>query len=353
MQRRFDGTPGEEATTMALYAGIDLHSNNSVLAVIDGQDTLRCRKRLPNDLARILSALAPHRDDLVGVVVESTYNWYWLVDGLMDAGYATHLAHTAAVPQYAGLKHGDDDSDARHLANLLRLEILPEGYVYPRAQRRVRDLLRQRLRLVQHSSSLMQSVQGLVSRLTGHGLSANAFRALTVTEVERLLPHELDRQTAWAPISVWLAARREIEDIEATVLGILRGQADFRQIKTAPGIGDILGPTILLETGPIERFASVGDYSSYCRMVEARRLSNGKKKGEGNRRSGNAFLCWAYMEAATFAIRYYEPVRRWYDRKASKRPRVLALKAVAHKIARGCYHVLRDHKAFDIDRAFG
>ena len=213
----------------------------------------------------------------------------------MESGYTTHLAHTAAVPQYAGLKHSDDDSDARHLANLLRLGILPKGYIYPRAQRRVRDLLRQRLRLVQHSTGLMQSVQGLVWRLTGHGISANAFRALTTDEVKRLLPHELDRQAAWAPISVWLAARREIEDIEATVLGILRGQPDFRQIKSAPGIGDILGPTILFETGPIERFASVGDYSSYCRMVEAKRMSNGKKKGEGNRRSGNRFLCWAYM----------------------------------------------------------
>lgn len=205
---------------------------------------------------------------------------------------------------------------------------------------------------MQRSSGLLQSVQALVSRLTGHGLSANAFRALTSDELERLLPHALDRHAALAPMHVWAAARREIEAIEACVLGMLRGRTDLRELKTAPGIGDILGPTILLETGPIERFASVGDYASYCRMVEAKRLSNGKKKGEGNRRSGNRFLAWAYIEAATFAIRYYPPIRRWYDRKASKRHRVLALKALAHQLARGCYHVLRDQTHFDIDRAF-
>lgn len=120
---------------MSLYAAIDLHSTNSVLAVIDEQDALKFRRRLPNDLTVIRNALSPYREDLVGVVVESTYNWYWLVDGLAESGYTMRLAHTAAVPQYAGLKHGDDDSDARHLANLLRLNILPVGFIDPREQR--------------------------------------------------------------------------------------------------------------------------------------------------------------------------------------------------------------------------
>ena len=337
---------------MPLYAAIDLHSNNSVLAVIDEHDVLQLRRKLPNDIVAIRGALERFREQLAGVVVESTFNWYWLVDGLMESGYPLHLANTAAVPQYSGLKHGDDDSDARHLANLLRLRILPTGYIYPREQRRLRDLLRQRLRLVQKSTGLMQSVQGMFSRLTGCGLSANGFRDLDFAHLEQQLPHPLDRHAALAPIHVWAAARQQIEAIEAVVREHLRGRADFRQLKSAPGVGDILGTTILLETGPIERFASVGDYASYCRMVDSARLSNGKRKGEGNRKCGNAYLAWAYIEAANFAIRYYDPVRRWYDRKASKRHRIVALKAVAHKIARGCYHALRDHVPFDVERAF-
>lgn len=337
---------------MQLYAAIDLHSNNSVLAVIDEHDALQLKRKLPNDIEAIRAALERFRDQLVGVVVESTFNWYWLVDGLMESGYTLHLANTTAVPQYAGLKHGDDNSDARHLANLLRLKILPTGFIYPREQRRLRDLLRQRMRLVQKSTGLMQSVQAMFSRLTGSGLSANNFRDLNFAQLERALPNALDRHMALAPIHVWAAARQQIEAIEAVVREDMRGRPDFKKLKSAPGIGDILGTTILLETGPIERFASVGEYASYCRMVDSKRLSNGKKKGEGNRKCGNAYLAWAYMEAANFAIRSYEPVRRWYDRKASKRHRIVALKAVAHKIARGCYHVLHDHVPFDIDRAF-
>ena len=117
---------------MKLYAGIDLHSNNSVIAVIDEQDRVVLQKRLPNELERILLALASFKQWLAGVVVESTYNWYWLVDGLMQAGYAVHLANTAAIVQYQGLKYSADEQDARWLAHLLRLGILREGYIYPR-----------------------------------------------------------------------------------------------------------------------------------------------------------------------------------------------------------------------------
>ncbi len=119
---------------MELYCGIDLHSNNSYIVVLEAGGRRHFARRLPNDLAAILAALAPFRDRLVGVVVESTYNWYWLVDGLMEAGYRLHLANPAAMKPYAGLKHVDDQSDADWLARSLALGILPEGYIYPAAE---------------------------------------------------------------------------------------------------------------------------------------------------------------------------------------------------------------------------
>jgi transposase len=144
---------------MTLYAAIDLHSNNGVLSVIDEHDHVVFERRLPNDLEQVLQALAPFLATLKALAVESTYNWYWLVDGLMDAGVDVRLVNTAAVPQYAGLKHGNDQSDARHLAHLLRLGILPEGYVYPRELRGVRDLLRRRFLLVRQSVTLTNSLR--------------------------------------------------------------------------------------------------------------------------------------------------------------------------------------------------
>jgi transposase len=129
------------------FVGIDLHSNNSYIAVIDTDNNRIFKKKVRNNLPEIIKLLAPFKQQIKGIVVESTYNWYWLVDGLMDNGFQLHLANPSAIKQYEGLKHCDDITDAFHLANLLRLDILPEGYIYPKQERPVRDLLRKRIHL--------------------------------------------------------------------------------------------------------------------------------------------------------------------------------------------------------------
>jgi len=139
---------------MKLYGAIDLHSNNNVTVLIDEQDKVVYEKRLPNDLAIIAQQLSGYQSSLEGIVIESTYNWYWLVDGLRDKGHQIHLANTAAIQQYEGLKHTDDTSDARWLAHILRLGILPEGYIYPKEERAVRDLLRKRGQLVRQPPTI-------------------------------------------------------------------------------------------------------------------------------------------------------------------------------------------------------
>jgi len=179
----------KEETKMKLYAAIDLHSDNNVTVVIDEQDRVVYQKRLPNDLALILKGFSVYRTELQGIVVESTYNWYWLVDGLMEQGYKVHLANTAAIQQYEGLKYTDDHSDARWLAHVLRLGVLPEGYIYPRADRPVRDLLRKRSQLVRQRTTNLLSIQNLMTRNTGSSLSANEIKGLDVQQVDELLPN--------------------------------------------------------------------------------------------------------------------------------------------------------------------
>src|SRR5436305_5492179 len=169
---------------MKLYGAIDLHSNNNVTVLIDEQDQVVYQKRLPNDLPLIARQLSGYRDRLQGIVVESTYNWYWLVDGLMEQGYKVHLANTAAIQQYEGLKYTDDHSDARWLAHLLRLGVLPEGYIYPKKERAVRDLLRKRSQLVRQRTANLLSIQNLYSRNTGWSLSANRIKKLTSEQVD-------------------------------------------------------------------------------------------------------------------------------------------------------------------------
>jgi transposase len=322
------------------------------VALTDETDRIVYRKRLPNDVATVLDVLAPYQDAITGLVVESTYNWYWLVDALMEAGYQVHLANTAAIVQYSGLKYSDDDTDAAWLAKLLRLGLLPQGTIYPKAERAVRDLLRRRLRLVQQHTGNILAVQNLFSRNRGRSISANEVRRLTPESVAELVT---DPNLALAIQSTVLAMRGQQAAIELLEREAWRQTKDtqaWRALQTVSGIGRILGLTIILETGPIERFAGVGNYASYCRCVGSTHVSNGKQKGKGNTKNGNKYLAWAYVEAANFAVRYNPQIKRYYQRKRAKTKGVVAIKAVAHKLARACYHILRDGSAFDVDRAF-
>ena len=192
---------------MALYGGIDLHANNSVIVLLNEQDEVIYRKRLPNALPTILGQLAPYHTEVKGLVVESTYNWYGLVDGLMEADYQVHLANPAAMQQYSGLKYTDDHSDARWLAHLLRLGVLPEGYIYPKAERAVRDLLRKRAHLVRQHTANVLSVQNIMARNTGARFSVKRIHELKRIDLERIQEEEqlildLNQGRLWLPSAI-------------------------------------------------------------------------------------------------------------------------------------------------------
>lgn len=334
------------------YSGIDLHSNNCVVVVSDEQDRVLVSKRVPNQLEAIIALLTPHRDELAGVVVESTYNWYWLVDGLQAAGFVVHLANTAAMVRYDGLKHGDDQSDAIQLARLLRLNILPVGHIMEKEARATRDLARKRMQLVQDRSRHVVAIENIMNRETGARLTANVVKRLTAQAVDEMPFHEDVRLAIQANSAIVHSLNAEIERIETRLRARLSPRPETALLKTTPGIGPILASVILLETGPIQRFAEVGNYASYCRCVDSKRVSNGKKKGEGNTKNGNKYLAWAYVEAAHFALRFCPQAKRFYERKKARTNGIVAIKALAHKLARACYHMLREGTAFDLKRCF-
>ena len=334
------------------YSGIDLHSNNSVVTVIDETDRVVAEKRLPNDLTKILAFLAPWKTELAGVVVESTYNWYWLVDGLQAAGLSVHLANTTAIKQYDGLKHSGDETDARHLAHLLRLGILPTGTILPPEARNVRDLARKRMQLVRSRTSHLLAVENITARHQGARLSS--------AQVQRLTPEAIDQMGLPAEVALAMQANlaviqtlsAQIGRLEKRLAEKLGPRAEYALLKTVPGIGPILASIILLEVGSIERFASAGNFASYARCVDSQHMSNGKKKGEGNIRNGNKYLSWAFIEAANFALRFCAEAKRFYERKKARTNSILARKALAHKLARACFHILKECKPFDMNRCF-
>jgi transposase len=337
---------------MKLYGGMDLHSTNVVTQLIDEGDKVLYRKKQSCDLDQILNGLEPFKDNIEGIAVESTYNGYWLVDGLMAAGYRVHLVNTTAVKQYEGLKSTDDDSDAFWLAHLFRLGILPTGHIYPKESRAVRDLLRKRGQLVRQRTAHILSIENLYARNSGDRLSCNAIKCLTEEQIQQQFA---DPNVALAIDSnriLMNALDQQIKVLEQALLKQTKLNPRYRKLLTIDGVGEVLALTITLETGDIGRFAQVGNFTSYCRCVGSEKLSNGKKKGQGNSKNGNKYLAWAFVEAANFAIRFNEQAKRFYQRKAAKRNRVVALKAVAHKLARASYYVMRDQVPFDSAKLF-
>ena len=337
---------------METYAGIDLHSSNNFIGVINDKDKILYGKRHSNRLDDVLRALDPFQDSLQGVVVESTFNWYWLVDGLQEHGYAVHLANPSAIQQYEGLKHTDDQWDSFWLAHMYRLGILPEGYIYPKEHRAVRDLLRRRLLFVKHSTSHILSLQSMISRNLGLNMSGREIKKLKPEEVDDLFDCPNLGFMANNSLEAINFLKKIILDIEKKVESQVKMRKEFLMLLTIPGIGNILGLTINLEVGDIGRFPAVGDYSSYCRCVESKRLSNGKKKGENNKKNGNRYLAWAYVEAAQFCRRYCVKAQSFYQSKAAKTKPVVAVKALSNKLSRASYYIMRDQVAFDEDKLF-
>lgn len=337
---------------MRSYAGIDLHASNSYLGIIDTDDNRLFGKRLLNQLDTIRSALKPFGKGLAGVVVESTYNWYWLVDGLQSVGFKVHLANPSAIKQYEGLKHTDDQSDSFWLAHMLRLGILPEGYIYPRKDRPIRDLLRRRLLFVKQRTSQILSLQSMATRNLGINISSNEIKKMKEASAQHLFDDPDLAFTAMNNISTINFLKTKIRNIEKRILSKTRLSPQIEVLTTIPGVGNILGLTITLEVGDIGRFAEVGNYSSYCRCVKSERTSNKKKKGEGNRKNGKKYLSWAYVEAAHLATRFCPEAKRFYQRKMAKSNGAVATKALANKLARASYYMMTDQVPFDKDKLF-
>jgi transposase len=336
-----------------IMVGMDLHQNNVVCALVDSTGKRLKEKRLPCDLDKVIQWLSPYKQILGTIAVESTFNWYWLVDGLQEKGFEVVLANPAKIVQYEGIKHADDSNDAFFLADLLRLNILPTGHIYDRNIRPTRDLLRRRLLLVRQRTGLKISLKSLYTRTTGQTLALSKLDKLCGDDAKGLFHNFADQLIAKEQIRLIGELSESVKQIEKALMSKVRTSNQFRRLQAVPGVGKILGLTIALETGPITRFQGPGNYASYCRCVRSQRLSNGKVKGTNNGKNGNKYLAWAWVEAAQFARRYYAPCKKFFDRKSAQCNTTLASKALACKLSKVAWYVMRDGVSFNWEKAFG
>ena len=338
---------------MKIMVGIDLHSNNALCGLMDENGRRLLHKKLPCDLAAILELLEPYRKRIVTIGIESTFNWYWLVDGLQDHAYHVMLANPAAMQPYSGKKHTDDVSDAYFIAELLRLNLLPTGHIADREIRPVRDLLRRRMLLVRQRTTLILSFKSLNERTLGQRVPLTRVKAMTAEEAAARFTAPADQLLGGEQITLMNHLSDSITKLEQHILGVAGKWTSYQRLQELPGIGKILGLTIALESGDAQRFADAGNFASYCRCVKSLRQSNSKKKGENNRKCGNKYLAWAFVEAAHFACRHDEQSRRFYDRKKQQTNLAIATKALACKLAKAAWHVMAEDVPYDATRVFG
>jgi len=336
----------------ALYAGADLHGNNVFLSLCDMEGNNVFRKRVKANLNAVTTALKPYWNRIVALGVESTFNWYWFVDGLREQGLNVKLGNPAKMEQYNGIKITNDLTDADWLAEQLRLGIFPESYIYPKETRPVRDALRRRQLFVRRRTQVLLSFGSLLER---YGLDAPGAHKIEQWTLKDIKDTGLDTFVQ-IQLETLLDAIHESDSqakkVEKQVLAFTKPTEQYKRSQQLPGVGVSLGMLIVLESGDFKRFKSAGDYASYCRAVKSECSSNGKKKGKNNAKNGNRYLAWAFIEAATYAARFNPCIHAWYERKKRKSGVPKAKKALACKLAKAMWHIMNGED-FDEKLMFG
>jgi transposase len=342
--------------TMGFYCGIDLHSKRSQVCVIneDAERVLE-RRRVPNRIEEVLEFLDPFRDGL-RVVVESTFNWYWLVDGLEDAGCDVTLAHTLGMFAITRAKVKTDRRDAFRLARLLRAGEIHPAYIYPRETRPVRDLVRQRTRVVSFRSREYATIR---MRLYQHGIIDHSRRSASTLGDEELaafFDHPATRDLVLQERQRIRLYDAQIAELDARIVEYTGIYPDYKRLLGVPGLGNTLAAVIFFETADIKRFASHKHYSSYCRLVPGTCDSEGSSRRGRGSKQGNPHLKSAYTQAAQHAQRFYPTIRRCYDRQVARHPgrgsKLIATNIIGHKLAIAVFNILdkgvdyREHLIF-------
>ena len=321
------------------------------LCLLDQAGQVVFDKNLPANGQAFLKAVAPFRDGLV-VAVECLFCWYWLADLCAQEKIAFVLGHALYMKAIHGGKSKNDQIDAGKIARLLRGGTLPLAYVYPAGMRETRDLLRRRQYLVHKRVEAITHIQMINSQYNHAPFGKKLGYAANRQELhiaERFADASVRKTIA---IDLALIDRYDelIGDVELylTRTAKVDDAQTYHRLRTIPGVGPILALVLLYEIHDITRFADVGRYLSYARLVRCAHESAGKKTGAGgNKKIGNAHLRWAFGEAACLFLRASERARRWKQKQEKKRGSAKALGILAAKLARAVYHVLTKKVAFD------
>lgn len=334
------------------YCGIDLHTQRMYLCILDRDGNKQLHRNMRAKPDEFLRAVEPFRKDLI-VGVECMFTWYWLADLCLDENIPFVLGHALYMKAVHGGKKKDDKIDSEKIARLLRGGTFPQSYVYPREMRATRDLLRRRTFLMRRRSELLGHVQQ-VNQQYNHAPFEKQLQYACNRDVLDRFEQESTRQNVEADLQMIGHYDQLLKELESNLSRHAKQQdpqASFL-LQTIPGVGKLLSLVLLYEIHTIDRFATVGDFLSYARLVTPKHTSDGKVTGHSGAKIGNSHLKWAFSEAVPMMLRHSEDAQRFLARKEKKHGKARAMTTLARKIARTVYQMLKRKEAFDAVKFF-
>jgi transposase len=333
------------------YCGIDLHARTMYLCILDRDGEIVLHRNMKAAPEPFLKAIAPYREDLV-VCVECIFTWYWLADLCAQAGIPFVLGHALSMKAIHGGKAKHDKIDAHKIAVLLRGGMLPQAYVYPANMRATRDLLRRRMYLTRKRAELLAHIQNTNSQYNLPEIGKKlAYKANRDGVAERFPDLAVQKSMA-VDLALLGSYDPRLNDLEWHMVKAAK-QHDANTLyllQTVPGIGKILSLVLLYEIHDIQRFPSVQDFVSSCRLVKCAKESAGTRDGTAGAKMGNAYLTWAFSEAAVLFLRDHPAGQQYLTRLEKKHGRGKALTLLAQKLGRAVYDMFKRQQAFDVHK---
>ena len=333
------------------YCGVDLHAKTMYLCILDSEGKIVLHRNIKSKPEVFLKTIEPYRED-IAVAVECLFLWYWIADLCSDKGIPFVLGHALYMKAIHGGKAKNDRVDSYKIATLLRGGMLPMSYVYPRQMRCTRDLLRRRTHLMRKRSELISHIQNTNYQYNLPDIEKKISRKSNRKGLLDRFPDESVRKSMELDLKLLDIYDELLPRLEHEISLIAKqydGDAYFR-IRSVPGIGRILGLTILYEIGDINRFPTVGDFVSYCRLVKSAKESGGKRYGTSGAKIGNVHLKWAFSEAAVLFLRRNPQARAYRDKLSRKHGKAKSMGILSHKLARAVYLILKRKEVFDMER---
>lgn len=333
------------------FCGIDLHARSLYVCILNQQGETLLHKEIPAKPELLLQLIDPYRNDLV-VGVECMHCWYWVADMCEEHDIEFILGHALYMRAIHGGKTKNDRVDSFKIAALIRGGNFPLAYVYPQKMRAARDLLRRRTNLVRHGADLKAHVVNTTSQYNLPPNKVNLKNVSSREQLKRTFDDPVVQRNIDLDMAVLECYHRELSQVE----WMLEKQAKQHQptyyylLKTIPGIGRILALTILYEIGDIERFESVQKFASYSRLIKCKAESAGKVYGTQGNKIGNAHLKWAFSEAAVLYLRANPGAQQLLQKLQKRMNKAKALSALAHKLGRAVFFMLKHEKVFDEKR---